>query len=377
MKTKVKLLLFTSIFIASVLPILVSSFVLDEILNSTLSISFSDRIHQVVDSASTNLKTLGQLDVSNREKYKKEFLDLQDLSLVYSNRGVVRDEIQRSFLLYFAICCGFGLFVSIGLSLLVGRRVAKIYGEAYQELNIQREKNSFLENVAQWQDMAKRLAHEIKNPLTPIEFSLRNLRKNYDNLSIIEFRSQLDETTKIIGEEMSHLRNMVQNFSSFARLPEPKLESTDLKIFLADFESRYAKNWTEVKLTLDLQIEGAMLIPLDPSLLRQAFNNLLQNANEANPGQIVDVVIRLFIEEEEKILITIFNRGQKIQKENLEKIFEPYYSAGSGKENMGLGLAIVRKIIIDQGGDIRAVESTDGAQFEIQFPIKGEKVDFK
>ena len=135
MKNKVNILLFVAISIASVLPMVVSSFVLNEILNSALSISFNDRIHQVIDSASLNLKSLGQLDETNKEKYKNDFLALQDLNLVYANGNAVRSEIQKSFFLYFVICCGVGLFVSLSFSLFVGRRVAKLYEKAHRELN--------------------------------------------------------------------------------------------------------------------------------------------------------------------------------------------------------------------------------------------------
>lgn len=366
MKNKINILLFTAIFIASVLPILVSTFVLDEILHSALSFSFNERIHQVIDSASSNLKNLAQFDEFNKEKYKQEFLDLQDLNLIYANGATVRTEIQNSFFLYFVICCGGGLLISVSLSVLVGRRVAKLYGDAHRELNLQREKNYFLESVAQWQEMARRLAHEIKNPLTPIEFSLRNLRKNYAQLSPENFRIQLDETTEIIGEEINHLRNMVQNFSSFARLPEPRPTPTDLRLFLLDFESRFARNWTDLKVVLEMASENPVMVNLDTALFRQALNNLLQNASEANPSQRVDVVIKLS-EREQDIGVSVFNLGRSIPKAHLDKIFEPYFSSGAVKENMGLGLAIVRKIIIEQGGDIRAMEHEQGALFEIQF----------
>jgi len=195
--------------------------------------------------------------------------------------------------------------------------------------------------LAAWQDVARRLAHEIKNPLTPITLSIHRLRK----------RSAADdqviqECLDTILEETAHLKRLADEFSSFARMPKPKLENLDAAEILHQVLDLYA---AVPRLRLRAVIEEPTPVLGDRDQIRQVFTNLVKNAVEAMP-QGGDLEVSS-LRENGFVSITFIDQGCGFPEAAGDKVFDPTFT--TKPSGTGLGLAIVRRILEDHGGDIQ------------------------
>jgi signal transduction histidine kinase len=209
------------------------------------------------------------------------------------------------------------------------------------------------------------LAHEIKNPLTPIEVLVSSLSKAYLGKSQPEFVVHLQQTQQMIGEELRHLKDTVSKFSEFARLPQVQLAPVDLGEWLR----RQAGNLAEFTggADLDLQVP-AEPVParIDLTLFRQLLINLVRNGIEANPGR---VRFTLTLESRhDGLSLSVANDGVPVDPAIAARIFDPYISSKSGKDNMGLGLAIAKKVVLEHGGEVRYEEREGRPVFVIDLP---------
>jgi nitrogen fixation/metabolism regulation signal transduction histidine kinase len=181
-----------------------------------------------------------------------------------------------------------------------------------------------------------------------------------------EFREQLAKTESMVSEELAHLKNTVNRFGEFARLPQ-----------VVATEQNVAEVLSQQLQTLSSTIEGADLdfrsqstdarARIDSTLLRQVLTNIIRNGIEANPERRVRFDIELKTDANQIHLI-LTNDGAPIPTDFAPRIFDPYVSSKSGKNNMGLGLAIVKKIVIEHGGDIVYMEATGQPAFVISLP---------
>ncbi len=223
--------------------------------------------------------------------------------------------------------------------------------------------------MAEWQEVARRIAHEIKNPLTPIALSIENLQRSYrdkdDNLDEI-----FNESTQTILEEVRNLQRIVDEFSAFARLPRLRKEWMDLVELMESTVSLYENLRENVRIKLIYENEIPQVYA-DTEQLRRAFSNLIKNAMDAMP-EGGDLTVRLQLEhvnERGFVILEFMDTGIGISEENLKKLFIPYYS--TKKKGTGLGLSIVEKIISEHKGTIRA-ESLEGigSRFIIRLPVE-------
>lgn len=255
------------------------------------------------------------------------------------------------------------------------RLVAQHFNRMADEVDSNKKRNIYLEKIASWQIIARKLAHEIKNPLTPIQMIVSQLRRHYkgDNP---EFLKLLESAHSIVTVEVAALRRLVDDFSNFARLPVPKRTTIDLKIVAnqaIELEKTVFPQHTFSLVSHDETASGSF----DGELLRQVFINLLKNAAEACGETPTQIRIELrdlghFIEAR------VIDHGPGIPPEALERIFEAYFSTKNTgpSPGMGLGLAISQKIIIDHEGQV-SVESVPGQTvFRIRLP-KHAKRDLK
>lgn len=227
------------------------------------------------------------------------------------------------------------------------------------ELKANQQRLIYLEKMAAWQQMARKLAHEIKNPLTPIQLTLQQLVDQYDD-SNPEYRRLLHECSGIINEEIGSLRRLVSEFSEFGRMPELDVQSGNLNRLIGEVSKLYGER---IRLSLDERIPD---FPFDHDRMRRVLINLIENALQADP-QHRPVEIRTEMQEA-TVRLTVSDRGTGIAPEQLSRIFEPYFS--TKKEGMGLGLAITRLIVEEHGGSI-TVESRvgQGSTFIINLPL--------
>ena len=208
-----------------------------------------------------------------------------------------------------------------------------------------------------WADVARRIAHEIKNPLTPIQLSAERIRRRFGKNIADADRPVFDQCTDTIIRQVGDIGRMVDEFSSFARMPKPTMEPTDLRDILRDAVFLREMGNTHVEFGRELgdeRLEGMF----DARMLGQAFGNLIKNAVEAIEGVPSDqareqpkILVRSSLDpDRDRFTVDVIDNGRGLPVENRHSILEPYMTMR--EKGTGLGLAIVKKIIEDHGGQI-------------------------
>ncbi|HEV8658525.1 MAG TPA: ATP-binding protein [Thermoanaerobaculia bacterium] len=217
------------------------------------------------------------------------------------------------------------------------------------------------QKLAAWNEAARRIAHEIKNPLTPIQLSAERIAKKFQNREA-DTDEAIEQGTKTIVSEVTQLKRMVDEFSRFARMPAVHMRHAQLADILQQAASLYrdVKNGVTVTVTVDPDIELLM----DPEQIRRAVGNLLKNAVEATESGEIRVSAR---RAPHRVVIEVADPGRGVPDTDKEKLFLPYFSTkGRGT---GLGLAIVHRIVRDHDGQISVHDNhPKGTRFEIELP---------
>lgn len=223
---------------------------------------------------------------------------------------------------------------------------------------------------AAWGEVARRLAHEIKNPLTPIQLSAERLRQKYLKTMTSKDGEILDRSTHIIVEQVAAMRDMVNAFSDYARAPDMEISSFDIKILIDEVIDLYKEQEARIKILFSVNsiIED---FDADPGRIRQMMHNLIRNSIEAidvrESGYININVNLLEIKQTEMIEILVEDNGGGFEAESLGQIFDPYVT--SKPKGTGLGLAIVKKLVEEHMGSITAVNTkNNGALIRILLP---------
>ena len=232
------------------------------------------------------------------------------------------------------------------------------------------------QRVAAWRDVARRLAHEIKNPLTPIQLSAERLRRQFATAAP-EARALIDECTSTIVTEVDSLKALVDEFAQFARMPAPRAVPVDLNAVLRETAALYRGLLKHIALETRLA-DGIPAVRIDPEQIRRVVINLVDNAVEALGGTASEparvggaarIEIATQLDAPNGVVrVTIADNGPGIKPEDREKLFMPYYS--TKRRGSGLGLAIVRRIVAEHGGaiDVTANQPT-GTIFTIELPV--------
>lgn len=223
------------------------------------------------------------------------------------------------------------------------------------------------QRVLAWKEVARRMAHEIKNPLTPIKLSAQRLRKRHSELLSAE-GSVMEECTRTIIEQVDHLQEMVNEFQKFARMPEPKRSPEDLNQVVRDVVRLYGESHPHVAVDVELDPELPM-VPLDREQMRRVLINLLNNALAVLPAQGGKIQIRTAFNRGLRVIrAEVADNGPGIPPAHKARLFEPYFSTKEG--GMGLGLTIVRSIVAEHGGYIRVLDNEpQGTRFVIELPL--------
>jgi signal transduction histidine kinase len=364
---KVKLLLFLSTLIVSVLPLLAALYLLDRSLQTSLNLGFNPQVTAALEDSSRNLLALKSFDPGRQSEYRQQFERIERLRHVYAQPELIRRSVRDSLVIYF----GLGLTASVAFSVLLAaflsRRIAQAYTQTFEDLLAHREKVRYLQEISSWQELARMLAHEIKNPLTPIEVLVSSLRKAHEQLSPAEFGARLMHTQAMIGEELQHLQQTVNKFADFARLPKVQPERVELMALLQGQLDAIGVMFPAANIGFESSVAGPVPADIDATLFRQVLVNIVRNGVEASPGRPVEFQLRLNTTPG-VIELALSNDGPLVPAELAPRLFDPYISGKNNKDNMGLGLAIARKVIIDHGGDIRYQERQGRPEFVIQLP---------
>jgi two-component system nitrogen regulation sensor histidine kinase NtrY len=221
------------------------------------------------------------------------------------------------------------------------------------------------QKVAAWREVARRLAHEIKNPLTPIQLSAERMKRKLTDIDA-PLKDLVQECTSTIIGEVESLKGLVDEFSQFARMPAPRAVPTDLHTFLNDTLALYDGLFAAVE--FQRQYDPAVTqVRIDPEQMKRVMINLIDNAIEAMGRQGAIVIETARDVSNSLVRITVADTGQGIPAAERDKLFLPYYSTkGRGS---GLGLAIVRRIVAEHGGSIDVTDNVPtGTRFMIELP---------
>jgi len=247
------------------------------------------------------------------------------------------------------------------------------FNKMVADLKESRARMARVERIAAWREVARRIAHEIKNALSPIQLSVENVQRSYGKGGR-DFEKVLASATATVREEVEGLRAMVDEFSQLARMPAPSLAKNDVRGVVERVVSFYEKTSPSVSVTLKGPVEPLDAM-VDPDQLARALGNIVLNGLEAcSDGGRVDVSTRSCGagggEGSGWIAVDVRDNGKGLEPQQLERIFEPYYTTKKG--GTGLGLAIAMKIVSDHGGTI-VVRSArgSGSLFTVLVPTAG------
>ena len=240
------------------------------------------------------------------------------------------------------------------------------------QLKTQQEKLLITERHEAWGNLARKLAHEIKNPLTPIQLTIDRLKNTYSDTIDLTNRDKFTEYLEIINKQIKQIENLVNEFSDFVRMPKPILKNNDL-IQLIDENIKLLKELdNKIEINFDFY-QDKILFNSDYEQLSRVFFNLIKNAIESiqeknlktiNFKAKIDILVK---ENDNEIKIDIIDNGMGfgIFADNIKDILNPYFT--TKKKGTGLGLAIVNKIINDHNGTIEFIPISDGAKIKISF----------
>jgi len=231
-----------------------------------------------------------------------------------------------------------------------------------------------------WREVARRMAHEIKNPLTPIQLSAERILKNHARFKLDpllgrgpaspEYEHVLKECVQTITQEVATLKSMVDEFSRFARLPAANLVSCNINTIIENTLSSYNGRFQGIRVIKGLS-SSLPEVKLDPEQFKRVLVNLIDNALEAMdlaPTKELSI-LSCFYPHKETVQVIVKDTGQGIAAVDKDKLFLPYFS--TRKRGTGLGLAIVNRIVADHKGFIHVEDNTpSGASFVIEIPSR-------
>jgi two-component system nitrogen regulation sensor histidine kinase NtrY len=244
--------------------------------------------------------------------------------------------------------------------------LARSFNNMTRQLAEQRERLVQTERVAAWRELARRLAHELKNPLTPLQITVENMVRAR-KLPKKQFDEVFKESTATLEAEIENLKTIVGRFSDFSKLPKPQALEMDAREAVRRVVKLYGPALEEKHIELGTAISAEPLPILgDSELLHRALSNLVLNAMDAMPegGTLTVSAVRA----REMVRISVADTGAGLTPEECERLFTPYYT--TKQHGTGLGLAIVQSVIADHNGTI-AVENVEGggARFVIGLPL--------
>ena len=221
------------------------------------------------------------------------------------------------------------------------------------------------ERQAAWGQMARQVAHEIKNPLTPIAISVDDLRRSFQQQRP-DFPAILEQATRTIASEIEALKRLLQEFSEFGRMAPPRLARVPVREWLGTIAALYQHDVAQGRLVVR-PLRGEPAVTADPDQLRQALVNLIKNGLEAiGPGGHVEVAATA---DDVALEITVTDDGPGLSPEQLEHRFAPGFSTKPG--GSGLGLTIVERIVSDHGGTVGAEAGSGGGTcFRLRIPLE-------
>ena len=247
----------------------------------------------------------------------------------------------------------------------------KNFNMMIEQLKNQQEKLLIAERHEAWESVARKLAHEIKNPLTPIQLTINRLKNKYSEMINLSDKDNFNDYLKIIIKQIKQIENLVNEFSDFARMPKPIFKENDL----IDIINGNIKLLNEIDLSIDINFEykkDKILFNCDNEQISRVFFNLIKNSIESiqekhfKNSDFAKKIHIVIINKSDYIEFIITDNGTGFSEKNLKNILKPYFTTKS--RGSGLGLSVVNKIINDHEGTIKFVQQKIGAKIIVKFP---------
>ncbi len=250
-------------------------------------------------------------------------------------------------------------------------QLANSFNRMTTELLAQQERLVQAERVAAWRELARRLAHELKNPLFPLQLTVENLIRARQQMPE-QFDEVFREGSRTLLAEISNLKGIIGKFSEFSKMPQPQLQPVQVNDVIRGVTQLFQAQLQapgRAKISVLLQLDSHLqTVAADPEMLHRAISNLVLNAMDAMP-ESGTLTLRTR-GEDGKVMIEVADTGSGLTPDECEKIFTPYYT--SKKHGTGLGLAIVQSVVSDHGGRIQVQSQPGhGTTFVIELPRAG------
>ena len=251
-------------------------------------------------------------------------------------------------------------------------RIATMIERTSRVMARDRRRLATLNNLSAWQEAARRHAHEMRTPLTGARLELEKIR----DLAQSEHGGNADAVVSAaVGalEELDRLGSFTHRFTTFARLPRPKLVPVDLGSVLQRFIDSYADAWPNLRITLDAKTGER--VSIDEDMFRQVLANLCDNSSRARGAERGTVALSV-AQGRDGVLLDVTDNGPGVDPSVRDRLFEPYTTTRTIGDGMGLGLAISKKIMLEHGGDLElANTSPEGTTLRLILPVRAAKDD--
>jgi nitrogen fixation/metabolism regulation signal transduction histidine kinase len=241
--------------------------------------------------------------------------------------------------------------------------LVRAYNVKLEELAVAAEQLALSERESAWRDMAKQVAHEIKNPLTPMKLSVQHMLRTFDRHDP-NVEEKLQKVVQSLIEQIDALTAIANEFSNFAKMPMPKMEVIELSEVIKNVLSVFEQ---EENCTFRLEVISECPVLADRDQMVRVFNNLIKNAIQAIPSERKGIIEVILKQQDDQLNITVKDNGKGIPEEMKNKLFVPYFTTKS--TGSGIGLAVVKKILENHNGTIRfSSEVNVGTTFTLMLP---------
>jgi len=360
----------------------------------------------ILEQSQNDQKQLAVLDPENEAAYRKQYGVIQDLKshlqVLEHNQKNLQNTLNRVYLIVLAVIFSLAItayllhqnYVKQNLYTLrllieqlldnqipsgpqvkgVFKKMELMIRDATAILMQKNRKIKTLDHLTQWQESARRHAHEIKTPLTASRLELERLEHVLLPHLSEEAMAVWEKGKVNIINDLDRLKEFTTGFSSFGKINKPKLKKMDLAETICDFVEIYQHAWPNLKLSVSCP-ETPVWIQADKDLLRQSWMNLVQNSAQAQESKHNGMATFTLKVEEGLAVLNYKDNGPGVSAEIAPRIFEPYVTSKDIGKGMGLGMAISKKIFLDHQGDLEFDKSQNGASFQMTLPVSpsGEK----
>ncbi|PAJ74781.1 hypothetical protein CJF42_08865 [Pseudoalteromonas sp. NBT06-2] len=410
-KRRVLIYLITVILTLSLTSLFVSYYLFTKIISTTLDRVIQPETSSILLDYQKDLRRLDQLNKRVKEikqsvSLDKKNIDIHEelnhmLNLTQSEQGLRAkakrittvinenhsikkpEKFKRSLLIffkeYYLTLFILALIFAFSVSSFFCFKVMRLYQSLANSDIKKAKKLQELDYFKDWKLMASKLAHEINNPLTPIEMMVSHLPRIYENKKTDVFKESLYDAEEVVREEVKKLKEMVEHFSRFSKLPDPEFVQCDLVEYCEVFVRQNQAAWPQITLYIkNNKLLSKTPVLLDKRLFKQCLINLIKNAIQANQDKTdLEMSFSFNIEKKTEVALILSNTGVVIPNSKRLEIFKLHYSHRASAENMGLGLPIIKKIILDHKGDIYCLSMQSGAAFKINLPLNNDKKNNK